>query len=550
MRKTAYLFIVTPLLLIFFYSGCIDLPKDTVAPTWPVELNVPIIDTTYFLSDIIKTDRNIVDSAGTNDSLYFLTVNNLENSSAIQDSLKMSGSIFPKELNVTNSNPNVGGKFTSSLIYLPDPDYHLDTAEFKSGSFGLILANNSDGPVNYEFIFPGFKNRVNGSRLSTSGTLTQNETRDVKLPVKDFTYTELPITGFDDLITYKEQSDAGFFIIAKVQASGSNINVNFKSNVKTDQITLSRVVGKLKTTRLPYDEKSYQTQLGDDIQDMQDKVDFKHVKLRLRMKTYGAMKNIKIRIDSLTVTGLKKNGANPVKLKFNGKSYYKDELIAGNTYERVFDETNSNLIQFLLNMPKEIIVGSKYTIEKNETGSYSGQVVSDHDSIKFIADIVSPLIIAARDAQYLDTTFISDQLSEEDKDNITKGNKASLILEVSNKIPLGITAKVTFYDKFNQKLFAIRNTGTNSTVEQVEVGPAPVNSNGIPTGFTTSRTMLVLDKSEFEKFRNSHYMIVDLRLRTTGSTPTAFGNYVQIRSRDFVKVKIGGGVNYNIDLSE
>ena len=91
-------------------TGCFDSPKQPVMPNWDVQANVPLMDTTYYLSDLIDSVSNpnigIIDQDGIGDSLYFLMLNNIEQAVSIQDTLKIPVKLLPDTLNIIGSSEN------------------------------------------------------------------------------------------------------------------------------------------------------------------------------------------------------------------------------------------------------------------------------------------------------------------------------------------------------------------------------------------------------------------------------------------------------------
>ena len=55
-------FLLIPSLLVTLLISCVDLPNDTVAPTWDVPLYFPLTDTTFVLEEMIEDDSSIVAS--------------------------------------------------------------------------------------------------------------------------------------------------------------------------------------------------------------------------------------------------------------------------------------------------------------------------------------------------------------------------------------------------------------------------------------------------------------------------------------------------------
>jgi hypothetical protein len=55
---------------ILLNPGCVELPEEIIPPQWDVDLNLPIVNRSYSMSDIIDENRNIY--SGVNDSIYII----------------------------------------------------------------------------------------------------------------------------------------------------------------------------------------------------------------------------------------------------------------------------------------------------------------------------------------------------------------------------------------------------------------------------------------------------------------------------------------------
>jgi len=541
MKKTKLIHALSAFLIVpFFITGCFDAPKDMVAPSWDVSLNVPITDKSYTLVEIIKPENNpnlvIVDNE-VYDSVYFLFSDKIEKIVHIQDTIKMPVRVAPEEMAIAGA-----GGGSNSMIYNPDPAYQLDSAMFKSGFLKMTLVNKSfTGSVNYDLKAPGFKNKYDGSSLVIKGTLMAGENRTVKVPIQDYVYAQLKRGGMN---TETTQRTDGFLILG---AASALTDVDFVTQVTNEEITLSKMVGKLKRTELSYATNNFEQAFGDDVKDMRSKIRFKSTKVELRSRTFGAMKNLKIIMDSMSITGYTRqpNGSliNPVKLLFNGKPYFSDTLVAGQEFVKTFDETNSTIPDFLSQMPDVIKMGSKNVIDNLSTTSKG--TISNEDYIQFDLTMSAPAHFAVADAGYQDTVEI--EFTQEDKDNIARGNSANLHVDITNLIPLGIRAKATFVDENYQPLFTVKNTSSSVSNEIIEVAPCAVDNNGSPKTPSVSNIEVVLEKSDFGKFKNAKYIVFDVYVRSTGSTNVPGDTYVQVRAKDSVRFKVYGGVNYNLD---
>ena len=253
-------------------------------------------------------------------------------------------------------------------------------------------------------------------------------------------------------------------------------------------------------------------------------------------------------MDSISIVGYKKDQSgrllDPMPLTFNDVPFYSGELVAGTNFEQLFNQTNSNIIPFLLNNPQVVKVDGKFILDKNTSIDDAYQVVSSHDSIKFNIDIKSPLKISAMDAGYVDTTKID--LKQDVKDQVKKSNNANLTIEIQNFIGLGLLAKTTFLDENYKPLFSVQNINNSADPYIFEVEPCQVDGNGVPTLPSIVKNTIVLTKEEIESFLDTKYIDFDIKLRSSGSTSDNFGPFVRVRAKDYVKIKIYGGVNYNV----
>ena len=561
--KKNLLFITTLILAGLLLVQCIETPKEFVAPNWDVEINLPVKTDRFTLAEIIDSANNVniglLDTLEfqdgtsiTGDSLYFLFVQDLNANSSIQDTLKIPVSIAPDTLDL--SGPMVGGELTNAIIYNPDPEYHLLEAQFRRGSFDLRLVNSSSVEVNYEIIVPGFKRKSDGLIMQEKGLVSANSTTLISFPLVDYNYKELPVAGINDLFNYTVQASEGFFFVGKVNASGS-VNVNFISEINNDEISLAKLVGRIKTTELAYFEEDFETGFGNDIKNFQESFRFRDTRLAIRARTSGELKNLKIVMDSLTVTGFDKSGnaqlLNPFKINFGANDFFKDSLTAAVNYYRVFDQNNTNLNDLFLKLPDVIRVGNRFVLKKGNAAE-ENQTISDRDSIHFRANLFAPVIVSVLNASYADTIALFDTFnesgifSEDDKEDLRKGNSAKLSLEVTNMIALGMTVVTQILDQNYNVLFSLKNTTGQSGIV---IPAANVNQDGVPVSPGISDGLaLTLTKDEINDLVDKgKHIVISVAFNSSGSSGNAFGPYARVRAKDYVDYRLYGQVNYRVD---
>jgi len=540
MRVKKYFLIV---IVTLSFSACIDTPKELVLPNWDVDVNLPITSRTYTLNEIIDSETNpnltIVNESG-RDSLYVLVANDIEETTPIADKIAIPINLIPEDLDISGT-----GTGSNDLIYTPNKDYRLDSAQFRSGAILLQLENqNSSASLNYKLWIPGFKKKTDKSFLGVEGTLGPNQITYASLPIQDYNYAQLKKYAYNSDSTQRAD---GILIRGRAEVAG-NGEVKYFSKVTNSPMVFKRIVGKIKRTELSYQSTEFDQSFGKQTKDFKSKVDFKIARMNLLGKTFGQLRNFKIILDSLTVKGqnILSNGSlsTPFFLKFQEKNYFTDTMIAGTEYNRVFDETNANLAEFLSEFPDVITVGSNLVVD-NISPNLAG-ALSDEDSIKFNLDLSAPLIISVSDAGFKDTSEVD--ISDKDREDIVKSNSANLTVEIENSIALGLIAKCTFTDINYNPLFSLKNPADNKT--DFVVAPASVDANGIPVTPVNTKLNCILVNDDFEKFKNAEYIIFELKIRSTGSTSSQFGPFVQIRAKDLLKFNVYGGVNYNLDLED
>jgi hypothetical protein len=542
MTKKTYLLSLSLLILLSILSaGCLDTPKEPVFPNWDVDLNIPITQRTYLLADIIDQESNpnltIIDSTGS-DSLYAFILSDLENTSPIVNSIKIPVALVPENLDISGI-----GSGDNDLIYSSNSIFRLDTAEFRSGSLYVFLINKSTvDSLDYIIKAPGFKKKTDKSILKLTGSLAPGQTRMSEVPLVDYIYTQLPKYAFNTDSTQKKD---GILIRGLATTSGDK-NIDFIAQVANDEITLSRLVGKIMQIDLGFNEQEVYNAFGEEAKDFKSKIKFKGTQTKLTAVTIGSLRNLKIIVDSLSVSGsdlISKNTyGTPYYLMIKGNKYYSDTLYVGETKKIEYDESDVNIIDFLTRFPDLMKVRNKFILDNISANKPTS--ISDRDSIKVKLNISAPAILALKETGREDTLKV--EISDDDRTNIVRGVTATISFEVENHIAIGLLAKCVFVDKDYNPLFTLRNSD-NQDIETFELLPANVDVNGYPVQPGITKLNCVLNSDEFQKFKNTEYVIVSLKLHSTGSTSTDFGPFVRIRAKDFLRFKMYGGVNYNLD---
>jgi hypothetical protein len=80
MKRKLIPLLAIPILLVVLIVGCVDLPNETIAPSWDVPLYFPLLDTTFVLEDMIGDDSTIVasDNPASLGLLYYQQQNEID----------------------------------------------------------------------------------------------------------------------------------------------------------------------------------------------------------------------------------------------------------------------------------------------------------------------------------------------------------------------------------------------------------------------------------------------------------------------------------------
>ena len=543
-KKITYILLVLSITILV--SSCFNPPDEIIFPTWDLTLNVPLASDTVYMDDLLESKNNnnleIVDSPQWGDSIYLIVVKDIQAASGLDNKLHIPVPLVPGSLNL--SGYTGGHEIKTATVYNPDPEYHIDTAEFISGELRFLMSNSSDFDADYEIILPGFRDKDNGEMIVLSGTAPANTSTPISFPLANVNYAELPVTGANDLDNFTSQESIGFMVVG-IARTTSQLELNLNSRIDNSEITLSRLVGKLKRTNIEYFEDTYSTDLGDDLKDFRDNIEFDDIRMYVKAETFGELKNVKIVIDSMSVIGRETETRNESIMQFGDKNYYHDSLIAGEAFSREFNKTNTNLSEFLSRLPDEIVIGNKLYLEKNPNAEDDTQVISNSDSVKFTATIKAPLKIAVREVAYNDTTDIDFTQSEIDA--INNANSAALTIEVESYIALGAKLKIIFLDDYYDELFILTD---ESGSEQFSLTPATINSQGIPVSAGSERVSVNLNEDEITLLALSKHVRFEATVSSTGSTTDEFGPYVRVRAKDYFRYKIFGTVDYHVNVDE
>ena len=216
--------------------------------------------------------------------------------------------------------------------------------------------------------------------LKLIGNLGPGQTRLLGVPLTGYIYAQLQKYAFNTDSTQKKDG----ILIRAFASTASDKNIDFQAQVANDEITLSRLVGKIMQIDLGYNEQDFYDAFGDGAKDFKSKIKFRSTQINLAAATIGSSRNLKIIVDSLSVKRFDLLNQNtygpPSYLLFNGNQYYSDTLFIGQTKKIDYNENDLNIIDFLTKFPDLMSVKNKFILDN--VSSSKPTAISDIDSIK------------------------------------------------------------------------------------------------------------------------------------------------------------------------
>jgi len=264
------------------------------------------------------------------------------------------------------------------------------------------------------------------------------------------------------------------------------------------------------------------------------------------IETFGEMKNLKIVFNDMTITGYNEddtgNLIDPNPLLFNGSTSFSDSMIAGIPYQRDFDQTNTNINEFILSMPAAIKVQNNFALDNADPDS--NIVLSTSDSIKIIAGFSAPLVVSAKRASYDGTVDMN--IDDSNRDDFNKILSAYITADIYNRIPIEVVAHADIIDQEGNVLFTVHDDQGNT---DLTIPGAEVDANGIATTPYHKVLKIPITNQEMQNVLDGYQVRVSVGASSTGSTDTDFGPYVRIRANDFLRYKLKAGGVYHVEVN-
>ena len=510
-------------LIILFKLGCVDLPTDLVAPKWDVDLNVPIINHSYTLNDIIKS-TDYISSVGTSsgDSVYLLQSDNYSQKIDVAKFVQLTKPTTLNNLVLPADNSK------ADTVYIPFPENaEITSASFTNGKLSLYLNNPSSSNITLDLSCPGIYSQ-NGTQLRILKVISPSQQDSVIYNLAGYNYS-IPL---NQLSLNKNNLQ----VILKAASNSNLAYVNM--NLRLSEFQFNSVSGVITSKSLGTNSDSFSLDLGE-AKDFRDKLSLQNASLFLNVYYLTKVANpFGFEVKDLNIIGEREDGTRFLLKDSTGSSNLSFE-ITGKTFQKIFTEKNSNVNDFVAFFPSKVLLNAEYIMNPdNKSGSATIQ-----DSIKFSTNFSATSYLSLKTLTVTDTTNIIS-ISPDDRDKIRNAKSVDLTISSENGIPLTSYLRITMADKNYHPLFTIKNSANGG--DSIYFPGAQIDQNG--TAYKTSATTAVvqLDSAKINDFADAYYAIFDVSIQTKNASQTP-APVVVIRPNDKIKILVTGKVKYRIN---
>jgi hypothetical protein len=504
--------------------GCVDLPTSFKAPQWDVDLNLPLVNRSYTLNDIIKKQKYIsVQGTSSADSIYVLQSDNYFQSTGISKFIRLTAQ--------TSSQGNVipVGISGSSTFYLPFPEgAEPVNAVFTSGLLAFHIVNPNQEDISLNVVFPGILQ--NGTELSIPITVRALQEDSIQTSLSGYVY---------NLPANQKSNSGSIQALVSVLPSSLSILSSATLDFYCSGFSFSSVTGYLPQKSLGTFSQSFPLNLGNTL-DYRNKASLKYSKIDMEVKYSPPNSNhFGIQMKNLNITGMREDGSRMTLEDSTGSSNLTFDIEDDSTH-LTFTQINSNITSFIAFMPSKIELNTEYIMNPgNITGSATNQ-----DSLQFTTNFSTNSILALQRSLISDTMSLN--FSDKDTLKIRDAESAYINVNVENGIPLDSWLTIVFTDGDYKPLFALNNS---SGSDSIYLASANVNSAGEVVNPVTTNNLIQLDSNQTPKLARARYIIYSVAAQTTGVS-NGLMPYVVIRPNDLIKINVYGGVKYNINIDD
>lgn len=515
--------LIVAALVFVYFGGCVDIPDDLIAPEWDTEFNLPLLNKTYTLDEILKPQSHItVDTSG--EDIYLLQSDKYYLNSSLYDFVDINEESF-------NNIPSETSNSESNIVYIPFPgEIEVDSAEFVEGLIDFGATNPSPENTTVTISLPGFRDS-NGNSLVLRNDVSSGQSSFITQDLAEYTY----------VIPRDQPVELRNSIRLIVRAESPQEGNLVYSDVSISEMSFHYLTGKILSKSLGKQTSSYLFDVNE-AEEYRDKTFLRDAKLNLNAY-YLSMFDTPVDLDIKNLNIIaKRNDGSEFYLEDNfGNRDFTIRIINGES-QRVFTEDNSNINEFVTYFPDSVILKAEYIVNpENDDGTYSNL-----DSIKFETDFLTKSYLAIKRTTVNERTAI--ELSQSDREEIEKGKGAEIKFEIDNGIPLTAWLQVDLSDENSNYLFTLTSNPDGS--DSISFNGAEVDQNGeVISSYVNPPKSITLDESKVKLLSKAYYLNYSISFRTKDAYLDP-PQIVAIRPSDWIKLKAYGKVRYKVSFDD
>lgn len=502
--KKIYLFII----ITFITYSCLELPDEIIPPTWDTDFNIPIIDEIYYLEEIIKVDENIKIDSSSGKKVYIVESENYNNRFGVSEFIKnqLDGRFFE----------NVPVLTGDSLIGVPIASgAEVDSAHLKEGILTANVINNSNEEVIFSVEMPKFT-QPNGEVFKFNGTIAPKSEFNQTFDLNDYQY------GARD---QENRGELQFLVNSKPSNTSEDI---LNIDINLDDTDFYYIEGKLPSRKVRDINELVELPLTDDVRELKDNVEFTNAQMIISANYISEQINIfTSEFKNFQIEGITKDGQKMNLTDRDGNTNLGDIQIFDGDFERVYDNTNSNISDFLSFMPDQVYVKSEVYLNPTEEKG----VATHNDSINVSLKIKSTSDLVIKEITINDTLDL--EIDDEIREEIKNGRLAELVYQIENAIPVEHNMKFTFLDSNKIDLFPkeVELQGASVLDANKNISPREIND------------VFVLNEEEILKIADAYYILFEWTVFTDQDPYTAYFSKEQ-----YFKIKAFCRLKYNVNF--
>ncbi|MCH7517006.1 MAG: hypothetical protein IIB08_07785 [Bacteroidetes bacterium] len=504
-------------------SGCYEIPNEIIFPEWNVDLNIPIANKRFTIDELIR-DQGFLATGNLSieDSIYVLGTEVYDLNTDISDFIQLDGFETLNNIPVFTDSQKV-------TLYFEFPEGAvLDSAEFLSGSLDFSVNNPTNNEVTLNLLVPGINDQDGNPLLIKIITPPQN-VNSLSTDLEGLRYRvpeNQPPEFLNSLMVISSATNKN--------GTGSVVFFDFS----TSDFLFSFVSGIMPATSLGIHENSFG--FATELSDYKDKTILRAAEMILDAGFITQFSDpYPVDVNNLNIVGLRSDGLQFLLRDSTGNENMFIHIEDG-LFKQAFNESNSNITQFISFLPDTILLVAEYVM--NPDGKRGAAAIDD--SISFSTTITISSFLALKKSTVVDSGTID--LSQDEKDAIRDGNSVSITIELENAIPLAGWIRMDVVDEYHNHLFTI--THNSNDTDTLFFNAAVVDENGeVIQPFTNPPITIELNSSQIEMMTRAKFAVYSVTLRTSD----AFQNppkIVAIRPNAWVKLRSYGTINYRIKL--